>query len=87
MNQKRRIAGLLRKRILILDGAMGTELQKRGLPAGVSPEAWCLANPAAIAEIHASYRDAGADVVYSATFGANRIKMAQYGLANIRETR
>ena len=86
MNQKRRIAGLLRKRVLILDGAMGTELQKRGLPAGVCPEAWCLANPAAVAEIHAAYREAGADVVYSATFGANRIKMGQYGLANVRET-
>jgi 5-methyltetrahydrofolate--homocysteine methyltransferase len=86
MNQKRRIAGLLRKRILILDGAMGTELQKRGLPAGACPEAWCLAHPAAVAEIHASYRDAGADVVYSATFGANRIKMGQYGPANVRET-
>ena len=86
MSQARRIAGLLRKKVLILDGAMGTELQKRGLPAGVCPEAWCLANPAAVAEIHASYRNAGADIVYSATFGANRIKMAQYGLENVRET-
>ncbi len=86
MNQKRRIAGLLRKRILILDGAMGTELQKRGLPAGVCPEAWCRANPEAVAQIHASYREAGADLVYSATFGANRIKMGRYGLTNVRET-
>jgi 5-methyltetrahydrofolate--homocysteine methyltransferase len=81
-----RIAGLLRAKVLILDGAMGTELQKRGLPAGFCPEAWCLANPAAVAQIHASYREAGADIVYSATFGANRAKMAQYGLANVRET-
>jgi 5-methyltetrahydrofolate--homocysteine methyltransferase len=86
LSQTRRIAGLLRKKVLILDGAMGTELHKRGLPAGVCPEAWCLANPAAVAEIHASYRDAGADIVYTATFGANRIKMAQYGLENVRET-
>ncbi len=86
MKQTRRIAGLLRKKILILDGAMGTELQKRGLPAGVCPEAWCLANPAAVTEIHASYREAGADIVYSATFGANRVKMGRYGLTNVRET-
>jgi 5-methyltetrahydrofolate--homocysteine methyltransferase len=86
MNQKRRIAGLLRKRILILDGAMGTELHKRGLPAGVCPEAWCVANPQAVAEIHADYCEAGADIIYAATFGANRIKMGQYGLANVRET-
>jgi 5-methyltetrahydrofolate--homocysteine methyltransferase len=86
MKHKGRIAGLLRTRVLILDGAMGTELQKRGLPAGGCPEAWCRANPTAVAEIHASYREAGADIVYSATFGANRVKMAQYGLANVRET-
>ncbi len=86
MKHSGRIAGLLRKKILILDGAMGTELQKRGLPAGVCPEAWCLANPEAVAQIHASYRGAGADIVYTATFGANRIKMGGYGLTNVRET-
>ncbi|MBU0575910.1 MAG: homocysteine S-methyltransferase family protein, partial [Proteobacteria bacterium] len=86
MKHRRRIAGLLREKILILDGAMGTELHKRGMPAGVCPEAWCLANPAAVGEIHAAYREAGADIVYTATFGANRIKMGRYGLANVRET-
>ncbi len=86
MDQRRRIVGLLRKRVLILDGAMGTELYKRGLPAGVCPEAWSMANPAALQEIHAAYREAGADIVYTGTFGANRIKMGQYGLANVRET-
>ncbi|MHB8911011.1 MAG: homocysteine S-methyltransferase family protein [Syntrophales bacterium] len=86
MDQRRRIAGLLRKRVLILDGAMGTELYKRGLPPGVCPEAWSMANPAALREIHAAYREAGADIVYTGTFGANRIKMGQYGLANVRET-
>lgn len=86
MNRKKRIAGLLRKRVLILDGAMGTELQKRGLSPGVCPEAWCLANPEAVAQIHSAYFGAGADCVYTATFGANRIKMGQYGLTNVRET-
>ncbi len=86
MKSNRRIAELLREKVLILDGAMGTELQKRGMPAGVCPEAWCRANPAAVAEIHARYREAGADIVYSATFGANRVKMGMYGLSNIRET-
>lgn len=85
MKHRRRIAGLLREKILILDGAMGTELHKRGMPAGVCPEAWCLANPAAVGEIHAAYREAGADIVYTATFGANRVKMGRYGLANVRE--
>mgnify|MGYP001225596664 CR=1 FL=1 len=86
MDQRCRMVSLLRERVLILDGAMGTELHKRGLPPGVCPEAWCLANQAAVGEIHGAYREAGADVVYSATFGANRIKMGQYGLTNVRET-
>jgi 5-methyltetrahydrofolate--homocysteine methyltransferase len=86
MNPNSRILSLLRQRVLILDGAMGTELYKRGLPAGVCPEAWCLAHPAVVAEIHAAYREAGADVVYTSTFGANRLKMGQYGLTNVRET-
>jgi 5-methyltetrahydrofolate--homocysteine methyltransferase len=86
MTQKSRIAGLLRRKILILDGAMGTELYKRGLPAGVCPEAWCLAHPEAVAAIHAAYRAAGADCVYSATFGANRVKLGQYQLTDVHGT-
>ena len=86
MNPKSRILGLLRKRVLVLDGAMGTELHKRGLPAGVCPEAWCVAHPEAVADIHTAYRVAGADIVYTSTFGANRLKMGQYNLTNVRET-
>jgi 5-methyltetrahydrofolate--homocysteine methyltransferase len=86
MNPNSRILSLLRQKVLILDGAMGTELQRRGLPTGVCPEAWCLAHPEAVAEIHAAYREAGADVVYTSTFGANRLKMGRYGLTNVRET-
>jgi len=86
MNAKSHILNLLRKKIMILDGAMGTELQKRGLPSGVCPEAWCLAHPEAVAEIHKSYREAGADIVYTATFGANRLKMGRYNLTNVRQT-
>ena len=86
MNPNSRIRNLLQKMVLILDGAVGTELHKRGLPSGVCPEAWCLAHPEAVGEIHAAYREAGADIVYTSTFGANRLKMGQYGLTNVRET-
>ncbi|MCE5262246.1 MAG: homocysteine S-methyltransferase family protein, partial [Deltaproteobacteria bacterium] len=86
MDAKSRIHGLLRKRVLILDGATGTELHKRGLPAGVCPEAWSIAHPEAVAEIHAAYREAGSDIVYTSTFGANRLKMGAYNLTNVRET-
>ena len=73
----------IRDRIIILDGATGTELQKKGMPAGVCPEVWCLENPGIISEVHAGYRDAGADIVYTATFGGNRIKLSQYGAHDV----
>ena len=82
---KRKIIRLLRKRILILDGATGTELQKRGMPAGVCPEVWCIRNPGVIQDIHAAYRSAGSDIVYTCSFGANRLKLIQYGFKDVRE--
>ncbi len=72
---------LVLSRMLILDGATGTELIKRGMPQGVSPEQWVVENPAAIIEIQRAYRDAGSDIVYAPTFGGNRVKLAEFGLA------
>ncbi|HOU57285.1 MAG TPA: homocysteine S-methyltransferase family protein [Smithellaceae bacterium] len=80
MTKSRKIKSLIQKQLLILDGATGTELQKRGLPAGVCPEIWCLENPTVIQDIHASYAKAGAQVVYTCTFGANRFKLKQFGV-------
>ncbi|MDD5170445.1 MAG: homocysteine S-methyltransferase family protein, partial [Syntrophales bacterium] len=85
MNKKRKIEGLLKNRIVILDGATGTELQKRGMPAGVCPETWCIDNPGVIQDIHRAYRQAGSDMVYACTFGANRLKLAEFGVENVRE--
>ncbi|MGV8057657.1 MAG: homocysteine S-methyltransferase family protein [Smithellaceae bacterium] len=79
MNKSGRIQSLWKKKVIILDGACGTELQKKGLPAGVCPELWCLENHEIIQEVHASYKLAGAQIVYSCTFGANRFKLAEYG--------
>ena len=59
-----KIKNLLSEGVVVLDGATGTELQKKGLPAGVCPEIWCLENPDVIREVHASYQKAGAQVVY-----------------------
>ena len=80
MAKSSKIKNLLNEQILILDGATGTELQKKGLPAGACPEIWCLENPKIIQDIHASYQKAGAQVVYTCTFGANRVKLQQYGV-------
>ena len=52
MNKKSRISRILKNRILILDGATGTELQKKGMPAGACPEMWALENPDGMSEIH-----------------------------------
>ena len=60
---------------LVFDGAMGTQLQARGLAAGELPELLCLTNPAEITEIHAAYVAAGADVATTNTFGANADKL------------
>ncbi|MGP8154478.1 MAG: homocysteine S-methyltransferase family protein [Smithella sp.] len=75
-----RIKSLLTKKIIVLDGAFGTELQKKGLPGNVCPEQWCLDNPQIIRELHLSYQKAGAQIVYTCTFGANRFKLKQYGV-------
>lgn len=70
---------LLNKPFVLLDGAMGTMLQKKGLAVGAVPELLNLTNPDWIAEIHRSYIHSGSDIIYSNTFGANRYKLAQCG--------
>lgn len=85
MNIKEKINKLLKKRVLILDGATGTEFQKRGMPSGACPEIWCLENPRIVQAIHSDYQKSGADVVYTCTFGANRFKLEQYDVRNVRK--
>ncbi len=60
---------------LILDGAMGTMLQARGLAPGANPERFCLENPQVLKNIHKEYIDAGADIVLTGTFGGSRFKL------------
>jgi 5-methyltetrahydrofolate--homocysteine methyltransferase len=80
---QRKFLDLLNKRPLVLDGATGTELQKRGMPPGVCPELWCIENPGVIAGVHGDYARAGSDAVYTCTFGANRLKLDQYGAHDV----
>ena len=65
---------LCKKGVVVLDGAMGTELQLRGLAIGESPESWNLSHPEIVREIHEAYFEAGADIAYTNTFGANPAK-------------
>lgn len=82
---KDKLPELLEKRIVILDGAMGTQLQKLGMPLGVCPEKWCIDNPDVLSRIHREYKEAGSDIIYTCTFGANRIKLAQYRISSVVE--
>lgn len=66
---------------LILDGATGSNLQERGMPAGVCPEEWILENPEILRDLQVEYILAGTDALYAPTFSANRIKLEEYGLA------
>lgn len=69
-------------KIQLADGAMGTMLQTMGLKPGESPDSWAIRNPEAILTVHRAYAEAGAEMLTSCTFGANRIKLSHYGLAN-----
>ncbi|MBO5923633.1 MAG: homocysteine S-methyltransferase family protein, partial [Lentisphaeria bacterium] len=68
------------EKILILDGATGTELIKQGMPSGVSPELWVAEHPEAITAVQQAYAEAGSNIVYTPTFGGNEIKLAEFGL-------
>ena len=65
---------------LILDGATGTELQKRGYTGDVSAEQWTLSHPEAIRAIQRDYVAAGSQVLYTPTFGGNAVKLAEHGV-------
>ena len=67
---------------LILDGATGTELQKRGYTGDISSEQWTLEHPEAIVDIQKGYVTAGSQVLYTPTFGANRRKLEEHGIFN-----
>ena len=67
---------------LILDGAMGTELQKRGFDGSDCAERWELNHPGAVLDIQRKYVAAGSQVLYAPTFGANRVKLEAHGIFN-----
>jgi 5-methyltetrahydrofolate--homocysteine methyltransferase len=69
-------------RILLMDGAMGTELQRAGLPAGVCSEAWNLTNPRQVRVVHQEYVQAGAEVLVANTFQANRHALERAAVAD-----
>jgi methionine synthase I (cobalamin-dependent) len=66
--------------IVILDGASGTLMQSRGMPSGICPDIFAMENPILLADIQREYYEAGSNIVYAFTFGANLPKLSHYGI-------
>src|SRR6186997_3570977 len=69
-------------RVLVCDGAMGTMLYAKGIFLNRCFDELNLTQPDLVAEVHKEYVRAGADVIETNTFGANRVKLAAFGLAD-----
>lgn len=70
---------LLEKKFVFLDGGMGTMLQAHGIQTEHVPELLNITDPDAIIKIHRMYAEAGSDIIYANTFGANRFKLENTG--------
>ena len=77
---RRAFAERLARAPLLLDGAMGTLLFSRGIPQRTSLDSLVESRPDLIGAIHREYIDAGADAIETNSFGANRIRLAEFGL-------
>ena len=69
----------MRENRVYFDGGMGSLLQERGLAPGELPETWNLLHPEVLVEIHRAYLEAGANIMTTNTFGANRLKYPEGG--------
>ena len=89
------IRDYLKQHIVLLDGAMGTMLQKQGAEPGEYTEKWNVAQPEKVINVHQSYFDAGSNIVITNTFGAHalhfekseREEIIEAGIQNAQEAR
>ena len=82
MNERDRFRTRLAAGPLLADGAMGTLLYSRGVPQRANLDELVASRPELISAIHREYLDAGAELIETATFGANRIRLAAYGMSD-----
>src|SRR3954454_23454772 len=66
-------------RVVLADGATGTNYFKMGLESGEPPELWNVDHPERVQELHRAFVDAGADVILTNTFGGNRLRLKLHG--------
>lgn len=82
MNPNRFLERLQAGKTLVLDGATGTNLQQRGLPAGTPSDVWVIDNPEAVTQLHRDFLEAGSDIILTNTFGSTRLHLEHAGLAD-----
>ena len=92
---KYNILEALGKKILFFDGGMGSMLQTKGMTPGENTDVWNFTRPEDIVDVHRQYAEAGADIILTNMFGANRLKVAgtgytveqlvKQGIANARQ--
>ena len=80
MPQKRELPSIFQERVVVFDGAMGSLLHERGVSTSRPFEELNLISPHLVCQVHAEYIEAGADVIETNTFAANRFRLARYGL-------
>jgi homocysteine S-methyltransferase len=81
MNERQRFAERLSRGPLLADGAMGTLLFSRGIPQRACLDELPSTRPDLIGAVHREYMEAGSQLIETASFGANRFRLAAYGLA------
>lgn len=79
------IQQLQQKKILVSDGAWGTMLQEKGLKAGDCPEEWNISHPEAVKSIATAYKEAGANIVLTNSFGGSKFKLGSFGFEDRTE--
>ncbi len=77
-----RLSEILNGAPVLTDGAWGTQLQVRGLAIGEFPDAWNLTHPAEVEAVGRAYVEAGSQLILTNTFGANRVRLEEVGLAS-----
>lgn len=83
LTERERFRIRLRRRPLLFDGAMGTLLYSRGVPQRACLDELVLTRADVVSRIHLEYLEAGADAIETDTFGANRFRLAEYGLEKL----